>query len=109
MHRLKDHGHPSRHVRRWALRRPCTRPWSAHDHVAKCVGKRGLPDADTVAAMPLTIPKGDEAKFPTCPECCARTVSRSTTGDQRESTTGGRRLRCTACGAAVDVGPESPA
>jgi hypothetical protein len=26
----------SKHVRRWALRRPCSCPWSAHDHESKC-------------------------------------------------------------------------
>ncbi len=26
----------SQRVRRWALRRPCSRPWSAHDHGALC-------------------------------------------------------------------------
>ena len=26
-----------RRVRRWALRRPCDRPWSAHDHDRKCL------------------------------------------------------------------------
>ncbi len=26
----------SRRVRRWAMRRPCLRPWSAHDHANKC-------------------------------------------------------------------------
>jgi len=27
----------SRSVRRWALRRPCARPWSAHDHAETCL------------------------------------------------------------------------
>ena len=27
----------SRRVRRWALRRRCLRPWSAHDHAQLCV------------------------------------------------------------------------
>jgi len=26
----------NRYVRRWALRRPCARPWSAHDHASTC-------------------------------------------------------------------------
>lgn len=26
----------NRNVRRWALRRPCARPWSAHDHASTC-------------------------------------------------------------------------
>ena len=26
----------NRYVRRWALRRPCARPWSAHDHASSC-------------------------------------------------------------------------
>lgn len=26
----------TRYVRRWALRRPCARPWSAHDHASTC-------------------------------------------------------------------------
>ena len=26
----------SRRVRRWALRGPCMRPWSAHDHLSAC-------------------------------------------------------------------------
>ena len=28
----------SRRVRRWALSRPCSRPWSAHDHAERCAG-----------------------------------------------------------------------
>ena len=27
----------SRRVRRWALRRPCSRPWSAHEHAERCL------------------------------------------------------------------------
>ena len=30
----------SRRVRRWALRRPSLRPWSAHDHGRVCLGDR---------------------------------------------------------------------
>ena len=33
----------NRRVRRWALRRPCSRPWSVHDHEEKCVGARVHP------------------------------------------------------------------
>ncbi|GAA4402901.1 hypothetical protein GCM10023168_13910 [Fodinibacter luteus] len=27
-----------RRVRRWAMRRPCTRPWGVHDHAERCAG-----------------------------------------------------------------------
>ena len=32
-----------RRIRRWTLRRPCSRPWSVHDHAAQCPGTGATP------------------------------------------------------------------